>query len=116
LEAIPSPALLIIPDRVEANVDRMLAMVGGDATRLRPHVKTHKMAEVLRLQVAKGIAQFKCATIAEAEMTAMAGGARRLVGSPAGRPQRGSFSTVAGSFFGGGFFGHGGFAGDSGCV
>jgi D-serine deaminase-like pyridoxal phosphate-dependent protein len=74
LEAIPSPALLIIPDRVEANVDRMLEMVGGDATRLRPHVKTHKMAEVVRLQVAKGITQFKCATIAEAEMTAMAGG------------------------------------------
>ncbi|MFP6900350.1 MAG: D-TA family PLP-dependent enzyme [Opitutales bacterium] len=74
LEVIPSPALLVFPDRVEANVDRMLQMVNGDVSRLRPHVKTHKMAEVVRLQVAKGITQFKCATIAEAEMTAESGG------------------------------------------
>ena len=74
LEAIASPALLVFPDRVETNVDRMLEMVGGDVSRLRPHVKTHKMAEVVRLQVAKGITQFKCATIAEAEMTAESGG------------------------------------------
>ena len=74
LEAIPSPALLVFPDRVEANVDRMLKMVGDDVSRLRPHVKTHKMAEVVRLQVAKGITRFKCATIAEAEMTAESGG------------------------------------------
>ena len=74
LEAIPSPALLVFPDRVEANLDRMIGMVNGDASRLRPHVKTHKMAEVVRLQVAKGITQFKCATIAEAEMTAESGG------------------------------------------
>jgi D-threonine aldolase len=74
LEAIPSPSLLVFPERVEANVDRMLDMLAGDASRLRPHVKTHKMAEVVRLQVAKGITRFKCATIAEAEMTAMSGG------------------------------------------
>ncbi|MBU62783.1 MAG: threonine aldolase [Opitutae bacterium] len=74
LEAIPSPSLLVFPDRVESNVDRMLDMVGGDVLRLRPHVKTHKMAEVVRLQVAKGITRFKCATIAEAEMTAISGG------------------------------------------
>ena len=74
LEAIPSPALLVFPDRVEANVARMLKMVNGDVSRLRPHVKTHKMAEVVRLQVTKGITQFKCATIAEAEMTAESGG------------------------------------------
>ena len=74
LEAIPSPSLLVFPERVEANVDLMLDMVAGDASRLRPHVKTHKMTEVVRLQVAKGITRFKCATIAEAEMTAESGG------------------------------------------
>jgi D-threonine aldolase len=74
LEAMPSPSLLVFPDCVEANIDRMLDMVAGDASRLRPHVKTHKMAEVVRLQVARGITRFKCATIAEAEMTAMSGG------------------------------------------
>ena len=79
LDAIPSPALLVFPERVEANVDRMLDMLAGDASRLRPHVKTHKMAEVVRLQVAKGITRFKCATIAEAEMTAESGGSDVLL-------------------------------------
>ena len=79
LETIPSPALLVFPDRVETNVNRMLQMVNGDVSRLRPHVKTHKMAEVVRLQVAKGITRFKCATIAEAEMTATSGGSDILL-------------------------------------
>ena len=71
---IPSPSLLVFPDRVEENVDRMIRMVDGEIERLRPHVKTHKMSEVVSLQVAKGITRFKCATIAEAEMTALSGG------------------------------------------
>ena len=40
---------------------------------LRPHVKTHKMPEIVRLQMKHGIGKFKCATIAEAEMTAECG-------------------------------------------
>jgi D-serine deaminase-like pyridoxal phosphate-dependent protein len=71
--------LLVFPDRVETNLNRMLQMVNGDVSRLRPHVKTHKMAEVVRLQVAKGITRFKCATIAEAEMTATSGGSDILL-------------------------------------
>ena len=51
----------------------MVAQVGGDVARLRPHVKTHKMAEVVRLQLDAGIGKFKCATVAEAEMLAGAG-------------------------------------------
>ncbi len=68
-----SPALLVYPDRVQANIRRMLELVDGDVARLRPHVKTHKMPEVVRLQIEAGIGKFKCATIAEAEMTAQAG-------------------------------------------
>jgi len=70
---VPSPALLIDPERVAANVRRMIEMVKGDVSRLRPHVKTHKMIEVMRLQIEAGITKFKCATIAEAEMAAEAG-------------------------------------------
>jgi len=40
---------------------------------LRPHVKTHKMPEIVRLQMKYGITRFKCATIAEAEMVAACG-------------------------------------------
>ncbi len=72
---IPSPALLVYADRVQANIEEMLQVVGGDVARLRPHVKTHKMPEVIRLQLAAGITKFKAATIAEAEMSAAAGAA-----------------------------------------
>ena len=71
-EDVASPALLIYIDRVDKNIHRMVAMA-GDVNRLRPHIKTHKMPEMIRLQSRRGITKFKCATIAEAEMAATAG-------------------------------------------
>lgn len=70
--SLPSPALIVYPDRVRENVARMVRIAGG-TTRLRPHVKTHKLPEVVRMQLEAGITKFKAATIAEAEMTAAAG-------------------------------------------
>ncbi|MEO7308369.1 MAG: D-TA family PLP-dependent enzyme [Ferruginibacter sp.] len=64
---IDSPALLVYPERVKANIQAAIKMI-GDINRLRPHVKTHKCAEVARLMMDAGIYKFKCATIAEAEM------------------------------------------------
>ena len=69
---IPTPALLVYPDRIQENIRRMIRVAGGVKT-LRPHMKTHKMPEVIRMQLEQGITRFKCATIAEAEMTAAAG-------------------------------------------
>ncbi|MDC0064953.1 D-TA family PLP-dependent enzyme [Verrucomicrobia bacterium] len=71
-DEIPSPALLIYPERIGENIRRMIAAL-GQAERLRPHIKTHKMAEVVQLQLKAGITKFKCATIAEAEMLGQAG-------------------------------------------
>ena len=59
----------------------MIALAGG-AARLRPHVKTHKMAEIVRLVESSGIRKHKCATIAEAEMVAAAGGTDVLLAYP----------------------------------
>jgi D-serine deaminase-like pyridoxal phosphate-dependent protein len=67
-----SPCLLIYPDRIEHNIEKMVEIAGG-ADQLRPHVKTHKMSEVIRLQMKHGIYKFKCATISEAEMAAGCG-------------------------------------------
>lgn len=75
---VASPALLVFPDRIETNIRRMLAIAGGPE-RLFPHVKTHKLREVVRLQQAAGIDKFKCATIAEAEMVAGCGAGRILL-------------------------------------
>src|ERR1041384_5058014 len=70
---IASPALVIFLTRVEENIRRMIGIAGGPE-RLRPHVKTHKLAPLVRAQRALGITKYKCATVAEAEMTAEAGG------------------------------------------
>lgn len=67
VDQVPSPALLIYPDRVRDNI-RFMIEVAGDADRLRPHIKTHKLAEIVRMQMEAGIGKFKCATLAEAEM------------------------------------------------
>ncbi|WP_009958455.1 D-TA family PLP-dependent enzyme [Verrucomicrobium spinosum] len=81
IDEIPSPSLLVYPDRIEENLRRMIAMV-GDVQRLRPHMKTHKMPDVIKLHLALGITKFKCATIAEAEMTAEAGAKDILLAYP----------------------------------
>lgn len=69
---VSSPSILVYPDRIEENIRRMITIAGGPL-RLRPHVKTHKMPEVVKLQMKHGITKFKCATISEAEMAASAG-------------------------------------------
>jgi len=71
-EEIDSPALLIYKDRVASNIKTMI-QIAGVPKRLVPHVKTHKIAEIVKMQLEAGISQFKCATIAEAEMLADAG-------------------------------------------
>lgn len=74
----PSPGLLVFPDRVEENLRRMIACAGGPA-RLRPHIKTHKLPQIVALQAGLGITKCKCATIAEAEMAAGAGAAEVMI-------------------------------------
>jgi D-serine deaminase-like pyridoxal phosphate-dependent protein len=66
---IPSPALVLHLERVQENLRRMVAIVGNPA-RLCPHIKTHKLPQILTLQLALGITKCKAATIAEAEMAA----------------------------------------------
>ena len=80
-DQIDSPALLIYPDRIRHNIEQMVRMA-GDPRRLRPHVKTHKMAEIIRMQQEAGIDKFKCATLAEAELLARCEAKEVLVAYP----------------------------------
>jgi D-serine deaminase-like pyridoxal phosphate-dependent protein len=78
---IPSPALLVYKEKIQRNIEKLIS-IAGSVERLRPHVKTHKMEELVRMKIAKGIKKFKCATIAEAEMVAQSGGLDILLAYP----------------------------------
>ena len=67
VDQINSPSLVVYPDRVNKNIERIVAMAGS-VERLRPHIKTCKSPEAISLLQAAGISKFKCATIAEAEL------------------------------------------------
>lgn len=79
ISEIDSPALLIFPDRIRHNIQTMIREVGGNPKRPYPHVKTHKMKEVVQMQMEAGINRFKCATIAEMEMSLEAGAEKLLL-------------------------------------
>jgi D-serine deaminase-like pyridoxal phosphate-dependent protein len=80
-EDLLSPSLLIYKDLVVRNLKAMVDIAGA-AGRLRPHVKTHKMAAIVRMEAELGITRHKCATIAEAEMLAAAGARDVLLAYP----------------------------------
>lgn len=69
IEEVDSPVLVVFPDRVKHNIRLAIDMI-GDVNRLRPHIKTNKSPDVVKLMLDAGISKFKCATIAEAEMLA----------------------------------------------
>ena len=94
---VPSPALLLYPERIRENIRRMIRMAGG-VQRLRPHVKTHKLAELVRMQLEEGLTKFKCATIAEAEMTAGAGAKDVLLAYPIVGPNGGRLLELVKTF------------------
>ena len=94
---IDSPALLIYPDRVEENIRRMIRLAGGPG-KLRPHIKTHKLPEIVGMHLAQGISKFKAATIAEAEMAASAGGKDILLAYPPVGPKAARLAALARKF------------------
>ena len=72
-EDIASPALLLFPERIQKNIQKMMDIVDGGVNRLCPHIKTIKSEAIIRMMVQSGIKQFKCATVAEGETAIKAG-------------------------------------------
>jgi D-serine deaminase-like pyridoxal phosphate-dependent protein len=91
--AVFSPALLFFKDLIRKNIARMLEMAGSPA-RLRPHVKTHKTREIVRLEMDAGITKQKCATLAEAEMLAGCGVTDVLLAYPLVGPNGGRMAKL----------------------
>ena len=78
-DQIISPQIIYYKDAIVKNTQRCIELAGGNVKRLWPHVKTHKTRELVEMQVSMGITRFKCATIAEAEITAESGAKDVLV-------------------------------------
>jgi D-threonine aldolase len=93
LSELLSPSLVLYPSMIRQNLEGMVSLAGG-ALRLRPHVKTHKMAEIIRLAESLSIRKHKCATIAEAEMVAAAGGTDVLLAYPLVGPNLKRFAQL----------------------
>ena len=94
---IVSPQLVYYPAIIRENIRKMIDIAGG-AARLWPHIKTHKMAEVVQMQIEAGIDRFKCATIAEAEMAAKAGAKHLTLAYPLVGPNIKRFAALQAAF------------------
>ncbi len=73
VETIPSPSLVVYLAQVQYNIDHAITTVDGEVSKLRPHAKTHKTAEIIAMERDAGILKHKCATLREAEMLAQNG-------------------------------------------
>ncbi|MBI2191950.1 MAG: D-TA family PLP-dependent enzyme [Planctomycetes bacterium] len=90
---IYSPALVFYRALIRRNIDQTLRII-GDPSRLRPHVKTHKTREIVRMEMDCSITRHKCATIAEAEMLASCGVPDVLLAYPMVGPNQKRFAHL----------------------
>jgi D-serine deaminase-like pyridoxal phosphate-dependent protein len=93
-----TPALLIYPDFVEQNLSATLALMRGDPGRWRPHIKTAKLAAVVRQLVARGITALKCATTLELLTACEAGAGDVLVAYPHTGANAARVAAIAAAF------------------
>ncbi len=73
LPQLETPSVLIDLQKVQANIDAMQKLCDDANIALRPHIKTHKMKELARMQLAAGAKGITCAKISEAEVMAEGG-------------------------------------------
>ena len=70
---LPTPAVVVDLDRLEANLRSWQAAVTSAGPRFRPHVKTHKTVEIAARQLELGASGIASAKVSEAEVFAAAG-------------------------------------------
>jgi D-serine deaminase-like pyridoxal phosphate-dependent protein len=79
---VATPAVLVDGGRLDRNLQAMAASAARRGLVLRPHVKTHKSAEIARRQLRHGAIGISVATLGEAETFAEAGLAEIFVAYP----------------------------------
>lgn len=72
-DELDTPCLVVYEDVLRQNIDEMAVFARDHGVALRPHQKTHKTAEIARMQMAAGAVGGTCAKIGEAEALIDAG-------------------------------------------
>src|SRR5262245_55449109 len=78
LGEVLTPALVVYPEIVDANIAATVRLLQGRPERWRPHLKTAKLSFTMRRMVLAGVSHFKCATSLEL-LTACEAGARDIL-------------------------------------
>jgi D-serine deaminase-like pyridoxal phosphate-dependent protein len=76
-EHLPTPNLLVDLNQLQQNIQRMQTICDANQVELWPHIKTHKMVPIARMQLDAGARGLTCAKIGEAEAL-LPSGARRI--------------------------------------
>lgn len=66
IEDIDTPALLIDLPTVRSNIERAQSYANKHNLRLRPHIKTHKLPEIAKIQLDAGACGINCQKVSEA--------------------------------------------------
>jgi len=70
---LDTPAVVIDLDIVEANIARAQAILASHGLANRPHIKTHKIPALAKMQIAAGAVGITCQKLGEVEVMADAG-------------------------------------------
>ncbi len=70
---LPTPAVLVDLDRLEANLSSWQAAATSSGARFRPHIKTHKVVAIAARQIELGACGIASAKVSEAEVFVAAG-------------------------------------------
>jgi D-serine deaminase-like pyridoxal phosphate-dependent protein len=66
VEDLDTPVVTIDLDRLERNITRVQTLVSGYGLKNRPHIKTHKIPEIARMQMEAGAIGITCQKLEEA--------------------------------------------------
>lgn len=76
---LDTPSVTILLDRLEANIARVQAMVAARGMGNRPHIKTHKIPAIAKMQMAAGAIGITCQKLGEVEVFIDGGAAEDIL-------------------------------------
>lgn len=73
VEDLDTPAVIVFLDRLAANIERVQQLIARQGIGNRPHIKTHKIPAIARMQIEAGAVGLTCQKLGEAEVFIDAG-------------------------------------------